>query len=81
MSTPTTTRMTRAQALAKLARYEGTSPRRVCERTISECMGPAICRACGAIHEFDVEPDATNYECGECGAAAVDSAPILAGLI
>ena len=40
---------------------------------------PGACRECGGVQ--DCEPDATRNHCYDCGAGAVVSLPVLAGLM
>ena len=35
------------------------------------CANWGVCLACSAIHEGDVEPDASGYHCDECDADEV----------
>ena len=40
---------------------------------------PGACRQCGGVQ--DCEPDATRNHCYDCGAGAVVSLPVLAGVM
>lgn len=49
--------------------------------TLERCEGqleiPGWCLSCGDWTLDDVEPDAENYECPECGARRVCGAPLI----
>lgn len=73
--------MDKDELLDKLADECGyDSVEEMLDACVVDCSVPGACRACGAIRD-SVEPDASNYECEECGVRAVDSALVIAGVM
>lgn len=66
--------------LAELARSEGYDDvTDLLEATITDSISPGICMRCG--YTGEVEPDQAAGYCDSCGAKAMKSALILAGII
>lgn len=72
--------MTSEEALSRLVEAEGfASLDDLLQASLFDSVSPAICMICGATAEM--EPDQDRSYCESCGANAVKSALILAGLI
>jgi hypothetical protein len=72
---------TDAELRKRMRKATGLTMLQICEETCHECMGPAICRECGEMSDFDMEPDQDQGYCEACKKNTVVSGPILEGII